>query len=200
MTRAVRSLPPAALLLFALACSEGPGVIPQGGAHFTTSSSSSAPADTSCPTPGYTVAIGDPAPDLNSDVSGKTLPDGVNGADVSCTVKGRDRVTFSGSLLGRNTNDERQAEIRFTNGVIEDGGTGTVNVSLTTPISTSTVGSLTLESESPCTITGVTNSDGDQFGDGVLWGRFNCNAMVTSRQPSTFCRTTGVVVFENCNR
>jgi hypothetical protein len=175
-------------------------VIPQGGANFNTTSSSSAPANTSCPTSGYTVAIGDPAPDFSNDVSGNTLADGVGGTDVSCTVKGRGRVTFSASLRGKNTSDDRQAEIRLTNGVIEEGGTGTVNVSLTTPISTSTVGSLTLQSDTPCTITGVTNSDGDQFGDGVLWGRFTCDAMVAPRQPSSFCRTTGVVVFENCNR
>lgn len=199
MTRVARCLSAGGFCLLLLSCSEGPGTIPQGGVRFTTGSSASVPSGKSCPTPGYTVAIGEPAPDMFNDDPGKTLPDGVRDTSVSCTVKGRDNVTFSASIRGRNTSDNLPAELRLTGGTIGPDGTGTANVSLVTPINASAVGNIALQSETPCTITGVSNGDGDQFGDGVLWARFTCSAMTSSRQPSAFCRTEGVVVFKNCD-
>ena len=201
MTQAARFLSAAAAVcLFALSCSEGPGAIPQGGAQFTTASSASAPEGTKCPTPGYTVSIGDPAPDMFSDDPGATLPDGVDGTEVSCRVKGRDTITFSGVLRGKNTTDGRSAEVRFHNGTLDANGEGTVSVSLSTPISSSALGTVQLASQAPCTITGVEARGEKQYGDGLMWARFTCSGMVTSGQPSNYCRTEGVVVLENCDR
>lgn len=200
MTQAALSLSAAAVCLFALSCSEGPGAIPQGGAEFTTGSSSSGPDGTRCPTPGYTASIGDPAPSMFSDDPGKTLPDGANGTSVSCRVRGSETVTFSGSIRGKNTTDGRTAELRFDDGTVDASGSGTVSVSVSTPISSSAAGSVQLFSESDCTVTGIETDSGKQYGDGILWARFVCEAMVTSGEPSNFCRTSGVVVFENCER
>lgn len=196
--RALRIAGVGSLSLFALSCSEGPGVIPYGGAQFTTSSTASAPIDKSCPTFGYTMAIGNPAP--TADDPGGTLADGSQGTTVSCRVRGRDEVQFSARIRGRNGSDQKQGELRMTGGTIGSDGTGTVQVSLSTPVSASTATNVQLQSdpETPCTITGVTTSSGNEYGDGILWGRFACSAMVGG--VADYCRTEGVVVFENCER
>src|SRR5690606_41607844 len=187
MTQAARFLSAAAAVcLFALSCSEGPGAIPQGGAHFTTASSASAPDGTKRPTPGYTVSIGDPAPDMFSDDPGATLPDGVDGTEVSCRVKGRDTITFSGVLRGKNTTDGRSAEVRFHNGTLDANGEGTVSVSLSTPISSSAAATVQLASQAPGTITGVEARGEKPYGDGRMWARVTCSEMVASGQPSNY--------------
>ncbi len=201
MTQAARTLSAAAAVcLFALSCSEGPGAIPQGGVQFTTGSSAAAPDGTRCPTPGYTVSIGDPAPDMFSNDPGATLPDGVDGTQVSCRVRGRDTVAFSGSIRGANTTDGRTAELRFHDGNLDANGEGTVSVSISTPISSAAVGTVQLASQTPCTVTGVETGGDNHYGDGLLWARFVCSGMVSSGQPSNYCRTEGVVVLENCDR
>lgn len=187
-----------ALAFFALSCSEGPGLIPYGGARFNTSQPSSPPDGTACPTFGYTMAIGDPAPSLTMDDPGTPLADGTNGTSVSCRVRGKDEIEFSGSIRGVNPTDQKQGELRLIGGTIGSDGTGTVEINLSTPVSSTTPSNTQLRSaaDTPCTVTGVTQAGEKQYGDGLLWARFVCTAMVGG--VSDYCRTEGVVVLENC--
>lgn len=193
------SLGVGALAVFALSCSEGPGLIPYGGAQFTTSQPAIRPDGTACPTFGYTMAIGDPPPSMTVDDPGTPLADGSKGTSVSCRVRGKDEIEFSGSIGGANRTDQMKGELRLIGGHIGPDGTGTFEATLSTPVSANTPSNVQLRSaaDTPCTITGVTRDGKKEYGDGLLWGRFVCSVMVGGAVD--YCRTEGVVVFENCD-
>lgn len=189
-----------ALAVFALSCSEGPGLIPYGGAQFTTAQSINRPEGTGCPVFGSTMSIGDPPPSLTRDDAGSPLADGTQGTKVSCRVRGKDEIEFSGLIGGISATDPEQkyGELRLIGGKIGPDGTGTFEASLSTPVPGSASNlNLSSAADTPCTVTGVTQAGEKQYGDGLLWARFVCPAMV--RGVSDYCRTDGVVVFENCD-
>ncbi len=177
-----------------LACSDPAPPIAQGGLHFYTTAPTPGVSGKTCTTSSYVVGIGNPPPALTGDDPGKRVVDGEKNNSVKCRVKGNGEVTFSGSIGGPNVLDTQSPYgVSFRiNGNVGADGTGSAQVSLTTP----KVGSLA--SDGGCTVEGVVMNEKEQWGDGLVWAQFSCRSMVDPSYPGTLCSTGGTVVLENC--
>ena len=176
-------------VLLALGCSDPVPFPAEGGATLSIQSPSSGVSGTSCPVPGRTYEIGNPAPTQSG--PGESAIDGDKGASVKCSVKGNGPFTFSGTLNARNNEDKTPVSITFVDGQVgADKNSGTVSVI----VSTLDLSSPFSSAAGACTV----NVINQQIKPGSIWATFSCPSITTP--PSGRCTIGGnsVFVFENC--
>jgi hypothetical protein len=184
----------AALVVWcSLSCSDPVAPPAQGAFSASVTAASPQPAGKMCPSGAAqsfeAPTVTEPKDKLSTSTYAEKLIDGENGAEMSCTVKGKDTFSFDARI------DYRNRTLELTGGVVNPNLEGTARVvvfdqtKLSTPL-TSGAGE--------CTIRVVTNSNGPQIRAGSMWASFDCPGVQAA--PSDYCRANGVFVLENCNQ
>ncbi|HKO46231.1 MAG TPA: hypothetical protein VJV79_00825 [Polyangiaceae bacterium] len=143
-----------------------------------------------CPTFGKTYSVGNPAAP-NDMMPGDRLIDGENGATIKCSVNGSGPFTFSASIQGRSTLNER-VTMTIADGVINaDKLNGTATVSVNTPELNNTH----FSPPSSCPVTVI----GSEVKPGSMWAKVTC-PKISEPSAATSCTvgTTTTFVIENC--
>lgn len=176
-------------LLAAIGCSDPVPLPPKGNLTL----SLQVPAGGgSCPVPGRTYEIGAPNAPSTQD-PGDRVVDGQKGSAIKCSVHGKGPFTFSGSLRGISSDENRSpVTISFTDGQIAaDKSGGTVTVGVNTP----DLGGFFQSEPGACKLTIVNQ----QIKPGSIWTSVSCP--LVTQPPANSC-TVGmstVVIFENCD-
>jgi len=172
-------------LLAALGCSDPVPRPAQGNLNL------SVQQGTGCPVTAKVYQVGNPKPPSTIS-SGDKLIDGENGATIKCAVHGGGPYTFSGTIQGRSSENDR-VYMTMTGGVINaDKISGTVTVAINTPQLSNTYTS----DAGTCIVT-VVNSN---VKGGSLWATVSC-AKVSEPSTATSCSVgpTTTFVLENCD-
>lgn len=164
----------------------GTTVFPRGAASFTV---------TTCQQ--YTGGISKNGNVPTNDFPGDRLEDGEDGTSVSCRITGGSPYEISGVIQGANSHPSatfsgETIEIRIENGMIEETGLGTAEISLTT-------GQIyRSQTANPCTLS-LDAGTGQEVAVGRVFASFNCSGNLdVVGSPITDCSAIGVIVFERC--
>lgn len=144
--------------------------------------------------------IGNPYPDSSrADASmrkGVPVFDGEGGVQANCTITGEGPFDVTATA---RANDGRVI-LGLRDGVINANGSGTANMSFTTPAfigggiggGTCSLNVVTVPDENGQPSLGIKA--------GAMWATFQCTGLTQVNQPSVSCTASGEVLLENCRQ
>jgi hypothetical protein len=187
LSRAISFLLAVPLSLSALSCSDPPPTPAAGGVDVRLSAPTLADVGSrNCnagTVGGFEYVIGQPDP-------GKTIEDGTNGVNVSCTIKADGN--FDASIKGTDKNGKQPVSFSFT-GVMKDKTNPASNSSAMTFFSPDTSHLYTLADFPACTVGPVVT-----YKPGAMLTDIDCPIIGASDDSTSGCKVHGTIAFEYC--
>jgi hypothetical protein len=172
---------------------------PQGAFWVNVKSVSPAPAGKMCPS-GASLTFDLPAVDptrmppetLDADTYVRTLIDGEDAAQVTCTVQGTSTFSLEGKIaLGSKS-------FTLSSGTLAADKTGTARITLRDSGSPGFPGTLASPSANCALVASAELGNSFQVKPGSIWGHFSCPSI--EQAPSDYCQASGFFVLENCEQ
>jgi hypothetical protein len=189
----------AVVALGAIGCSDPVPPPAQGAFWANVKSVSPAPVGKMCPSGAsltFDVPLVDPSANppqtLDQDTYLHKLIDGEEGAEVSCSVKGKTSFTLEGTIkLGTKS-------LAISSGTLGDNKKGTARITLRDSANPGFSGALSAPSANCVIDAAAAAGNNFQVKAGSIWGHFDCPSV--EQEPSGYCKADGFFVLENCDQ